>query len=136
MRGEGDLLDHQGTPGVQEDIARRRQPQQEKHRGEIDRDQDRLQDGDAGRLDPIRDQEDHLRDWRVDRRKLRVVDTVQNPLEERGHRRVDEELFGRRAVGSAGDGEAVAVPQVAVEVVLVERPADQPAEPERDRPDQ
>ena len=136
MRGEGDLLDDQGAPGVEEDAARGRQAEQQDDDGQVDRDQDRLQHGDARRLDPERDEEDELRDRSVDRLQLRVVDAIQDALEDRRHRRIDEELLRRGAVRRAGRGEPVAIPEVAVEVVLVERAADQSAKPEADRPEQ
>ena len=55
---------------------------------------------------------------------------MEDGLHGRRHAGVDEERLRRRPVGGAGGGEAVAVPKVAVEVVLVERAAGQPADAE------
>ena len=136
VRGEGDLLDHEGTPRVEEDVPCRRQAKQQGDGGQVDRDQDRLQHGNARRLDPVGDEEDDLGDRRVDRRQFRVVHAVQDALEERRHRRVDEELLGGYAVRRTRGSEPESVPQVATEVVLVERTADQSAEAEGDRPEE
>ena len=64
-----------------------------------------------------------------------MVDAVEDGLHGRRHAGVDEERLRRRAVGGAGGGEAVAVPKVAVEVVLVERAARQPTDSEGYRPE-
>ena len=127
MRGEGHFLDHQRAPGVEQDVAGGREPEQQRDRCKVRRNQERLQYRHVAGLDPVADQKQHLRSGAVDGGKVRIVDLIQNRPERRRDTHVQKEGFGRYAIGRAGGRKAVAVPQVAIEVVLEERPAGEAA---------
>ena len=77
-----------------------------------------------------------LRGRRVDRGQVRIVDAVQDLFERIGDAWIIEERFRRNTVWRARRTEAVAISQVAIEVVLKERAAKQPTDPEDRGPQQ
>ena len=135
VRRKGDFLDDQRTPRVEHDVPRRCQAQQQRDGHKIDDDHDQLQGRDAARMQPVAEQENGLRHRSIDGRQFGMVDAVQDSVKHRGNAGIDEKRFRDGAVGCAGRRKAVAVPQVAIEVVFEKRPTDQPTEPEGHGPD-
>ena len=95
-----------------------------------------MQGCNTARPQPVAQQEDELRCRAVDGWQLGIVNPVQNSVERGGNSRVGEKRFRHGGVGRAGCGKTIAVPQIAVEVVFEQRPADQPADSEGDGPEE
>ena len=132
---EGDLLDHQRTPGVEQNEAGRCDRQQQPNERQVDADQQQLQRNQAARSENMAGQKGVLGGRPIDCGQVRVVDLVEQALKRWGNARVGEGLGRGEAVGRAGLHEPVAIPEVAEPVVLEQRHAERPAQPEQRRPD-
>gem|GEM_PF-4140632 len=131
--GESDLLHEQRTPRVEQHPVGFCHLQQHQHHGKVDRRQHQLQWPDLAGCQDVSQRKKPLVRRAIDCCDIRVVYLVENRFETVSKVITCKVGRGGNAVGRTGLNEQVAVPQVAVEVVLENRLSNDPDQSEHHR---